>query len=661
MIEEENKNHTSNFSLFTNEELQQQSFIHEINFLTEKYNILENENKLISSTEKSFLYIINYAFNLHNKKQQLPSDIESLFLNNIFLKEQVNDFLEKKLTNLTNDDNIHFINDINLILFLTTIGSNKSILNQFHDYNLESLCEVFRYYETNLKSLFSTNKVLFLVTFDLYIVLLKTLIQLCTISSINLIKKADIFEIIEFITETINIIKFNIELEDYELCKINNLQGRSLYHFAHLENIPIKPYDLDSFFKLCLLCLEKQEDGFRLSSNNNFGYEKNVNKDLEFFKFRNYASILLLEMLKKLKELEIDSYYENEYFQKIMKTYYKNFSIDSNIKMANSSKDFENTLIKSFLYNYNFTTTSTKILDYQFIIDDFILSNKSFDNKNLETIYRILFFVSKIKPYTFIHISQILVESDVIKNDYHEFFKLSIFNLFITKFIDEKIDTNLDELFLKISTYVLQNSFDFHLLSICSKIYLNLSLLYSKNIETVDKSKDFYTIFLFLSGMHSSSKTYEKKKNIIIKNLQILNIDENEIINQFLLKKEKEIVYLLNLIEKKSFQENIESEKTKESLLNFIEYKLFYGLCRVCICQNEQLEILGTGFEKEILDINPEFKIEFLFSKSNEKTFRTLFDYHKDFIKNEISKILNIFNQKKAKFYIDDDEIELIF
>lgn len=70
MIQNENNNHTSNFSLFTNEELQYQSNIQEINFLTEKYSILENENKLISSTEKSFLYIINYTLNLFMEKKR---------------------------------------------------------------------------------------------------------------------------------------------------------------------------------------------------------------------------------------------------------------------------------------------------------------------------------------------------------------------------------------------------------------------------------------------------------------------------------------------------------------------------------------------------------------------------------------------------------------
>ena len=40
-------------------------------------------------------------------------------------------------------------------------------------------------------------------------------------------------------TETINIIKFTIQLDDYELCKINIFKEISLL-FSHLENKVLK-------------------------------------------------------------------------------------------------------------------------------------------------------------------------------------------------------------------------------------------------------------------------------------------------------------------------------------------------------------------------------------------------------------------------------------
>jgi len=269
MSNDEQINNSPNFSLYTKNEFLQQKFIDEIMSIAYKYNILKNENQLISSTEKNYLYIINYVLELHKKRENLPSDIENLFLNNIFFKEQINQFLEKKLINLIKDDNIHFIKDINVLAYISTIGSKEYILNSYYEYDLTAIEKVFRFYENYLQKIFFDKKELFLLTFDLYIILLKTLIQLCTINSIDLIKKRNINQIIELMTETINIVKFTIPLSNDNLSKINNLQGKYLYYFSHLDEILIDVDDLDRSFERYLLCLEKQEDGFTLSKNNN--------------------------------------------------------------------------------------------------------------------------------------------------------------------------------------------------------------------------------------------------------------------------------------------------------------------------------------------------------------------------------------------------------
>ena len=72
-------------------------------------------------------------------------------------------------------------------------------------------------------------------------------------------------------------------------------------------------------------------------------------------------------------------------------------------------------------------------MNYHFVIEDFILSDNNFDNKNIESIYNILNFATDIEDFQYSHITQILLNSNVIKNDYQEFFKLSIFDLFIYK------------------------------------------------------------------------------------------------------------------------------------------------------------------------------------------------------------------------------------
>ena len=380
MSNDEQINNSPNFSLYTKNEFLQQKFIDEIMSIAYKYNILKNENQLISSTEKNYLYIINYVLELHKKRENLPSDIENLFLNNIFFKEQINQFLEKKLINLIKDDNIHFIKDINVLAYISTIGSKEYILNSYYEYDLTAIEKVFRFYENYLQKIFFDKKELFLLTFDLYIILLKTLIQLCTINSIDLIKKRNINQIIELMTETINIVKFTIPLSNDNLSKINNLQGKYLYYFSHLDEILIDVDDLDRSFERYLLCLEKQEDGFTLSKNNNFGFEDDILENSEFLIFKNYSSILLLKLLKKLRDIpNSPRFIDNPYFQKILKIYFKKFSLEDEIIIPKSINELEKILLSSLLYNYNSNLNFEKKLNYHFVIEDFILSDKDFD------------------------------------------------------------------------------------------------------------------------------------------------------------------------------------------------------------------------------------------------------------------------------------------
>jgi len=95
MKDDQYLNDSSAFSLFSKKEMSQQKYVDEISVIVEKYNILENENQLIGSTDKTFLYLINYVLGLHNKKENIPNDLEKLFLENIFLKEQLNSYLER--------------------------------------------------------------------------------------------------------------------------------------------------------------------------------------------------------------------------------------------------------------------------------------------------------------------------------------------------------------------------------------------------------------------------------------------------------------------------------------------------------------------------------------------------------------------------------------
>ena len=78
-------------------------------------------------------------------------------------------------------------------------------------------------------------------------------------------------------------------------------------------------------FKNYSLVLERQEQGYILSKESNFGNElENLDAE-EFLVFKKNSSTLILKLIKDLKESFIDetSYFDNEYFQKILRFHYK--------------------------------------------------------------------------------------------------------------------------------------------------------------------------------------------------------------------------------------------------------------------------------------------------------------------------------------------------
>lgn len=96
-------------------------------------------------------------------------------------------------------------------------------------------------------------------------ILLKTLFQLSIVNSTNILRNRSIHNILELITESVNIIKYTILLNNIQLSRINTLLGRYLYMFSHLEKIQIDSNDLNNTFDEFLLYFYRQDDGFELA------------------------------------------------------------------------------------------------------------------------------------------------------------------------------------------------------------------------------------------------------------------------------------------------------------------------------------------------------------------------------------------------------------
>jgi hypothetical protein len=660
MISNKDSNNSPTFSFYSKKELAQKDSIKQIDLILEKYNILENDNQLISSFEKNVLYIINYIEVLFIKRVPIPEDIEDLFLNNPSLKENINLFIEKKLLNLTKKDSLYFFKDINIMLHILSIGTNEKIIESYNNYNFDSTSNLFRFYENRLKELFLTNKELFCLSFDSYIILLRTITQICNFNSIDEIAKKSIKFFIELMTESINILKFNILLDKNQLNKLNNIQGKYLYYFSYIENIPFDTNDLKTTFENYFLTLERHEAGYVISSESNFGDETQNLDSQEFLIYKKNSSVLILKLIKDLKaNINEELYFKEEDFQRILRFYYKKFSLyHSNDDIAENLDIFQKDLLNSLLLNYHINQDFKKQLDYHFIIDDFIFSQEILTNTNIEIIFQLLYFTDDIALYKYHLISQILVQHNPIKNDYHEYFKLAIFDLCVNKSIHIKYNTDLENVLKKISTYVDNYKIASHLLSVYSKIYLSLSLFYSENQINIDKAKKLYASFIQINGLEILENEYNEINLRILSNIQH---SKDFILNEFFENKNRELKNELESI-KNRIDKNISSNEMKTLLSIFISNDIFHGVCETVIVEyEEKLTTLDAGFE-EYQIILPKYIIRLIFTSVYKNNFLSIFDNYKSFLENDLCSILNDFKEKNKKFSIlidDEDEIEI--
>lgn len=643
------------FLFFSKNEIEEKNHIYEISKIITKYNILKDENELIGPKEKNHLHIINYALSLQKQGIKLPTDLQNLFLNNITLKRDINLYLEKKLSNLVTDDTNHILKDINILVSITAIGSTENILDSSYNYNLKAISTLFRFYETNLLDFFKNNAKLFDVSFDTYMILLKTLFQLSIVNSTNILRNRSIHNILELITESVNIIKYTILLNNIQLSRINTLLGRYLYMFSHLEKIQIDSNDLNNTFDEFLLYFYRQDDGFELAKNNNFGFENELDYETEFLLFKNYSAIFILKLIKKLENIDSQIYLKNPLFRKIISSFYKRFSLYENSLI---SKDFEvikTDLLNCLILNYTSDMTFDKKQNYCYVLEDFILNDNKLNNKNIETIYRILYFADDIEEFKYSHIVNILTNSNPIRNGYQEFFKLSILDLYVSKTIKKSLIKDEDIALLeKIVDYCMNNNADIHLRSILTKIYLNIGTLFCINKVKDEKIEELYIVSLLINSYNIIENNYSKQNLTIIKYLKFLS---NEINTKLVENYFNKVVTKLEILCDYLFAKN----STKEQKIIFIKdvliKQLFFNIVDIEFIDGSKTFVNKLELEDFTYKINSKDSAIFLYIKINEEIFNKIFNSSKLFIQDKLEKVFEETSKISANYYLDDDSV----
>jgi len=295
-------------------------------------------------------------------------------------KEHLNDFIS---------DDIRLEEDLLKIINILKLNSKFEILQE-NNYNYNEISNLFRFYEDELKSSFSKEKVLFQKIFQCYILLIEVYTELCILFSTNKIRKQHIDTILQLLKETKNMLKFFIPLEEKYINIINDMIGQQLYYLSHIQYISIKDKDLDYIFDEYHMNLEKQLHGFELSLSTNFANNKVTNRNIEYAIFMNNSSFLLLKMIHKLRYYKPDiNIFENNKFKNILILFCEISLLHKNL-IPKNIKEFEYALIKEFSYcanylrehkNHDMYEEKTKLLhlntdEYKQLIDIILLSKE---------------------------------------------------------------------------------------------------------------------------------------------------------------------------------------------------------------------------------------------------------------------------------------------
>ncbi len=676
----------SNFSLTTKEEFSNLEDS-EIVKVIKKYNVINNEDKLLDSSENNYLSLINYIDNLYYKKQDIPEDLKNIIQNHIYFNKYLVQYIDKKIEFLLKNGSAIFFKEIISIINLLSDGNNYKIFENYNTYNYEQIKELFRNYEKNLSNINEDNEEFFDAKFNCYTSLLKVYTKLCLINSIDIKRKQTITPIIEILTETINILKFTTKLKEHNLKKLNNTLGQLLYYFSHLPFINSNGKDLNYLIDEYYLLFEKISDGYSTSKDMDFAGNSNL-KDEEYLRFRNNSSYLLLIMLKKLYEnFDKNEYFICNSFKKCMLLYEKNFNVSFIKDEKITLESFRNDLLNSLALTYETQNHKIgEIKEYKKAISDFILESDNFDIHNLETIHDILLLAEMIEDYTHINIGETLINSPLIKNDYYEFYKLKTLDI-ILNHLTKNSPKDSHKAFVKnIYKYIEKYKVASHLMPMFSKLYLSIALFYSKlgDNESIQEARDIYAMFININGYELLKNEYKYIDQNLLKefgkfHLVELNFDEKEMSNSELIKlgkigtknylkyKELKIKYQINKDLTKITNDilnidNLDYEKLNNEICSLLTEQIFYGIAEISILglTRKNSLIVDEGYKKHLIEINENYTIQFIFPAVYEDNFRYILNENKEFIVKNLKNILSSYKKESITFINNTTGLENI-
>lgn len=628
-------------------------------------NILD---KYKISTNTTFLYnlnddyqaLIDYISQLYFDNEKIPDDIVHELNTNINFKTYLSIAIKEKMNNIILNNTTVIFKELVTIVNLLSFGKKFNIFESYNFYNLENLGNLFREFEEKLQDLRKNDEKDFLTTFNHYTILIEVVNELCTINSTDILRKKTINPLIETLSETINIVKFNIELDEHQVNMLNNILGKLLFYYSHIPYINTINKDAEYLIDEFKFNFDKLVNGYQLSKNTNFG----DNEDIEtYYKiFLNSSTTLLCTLIYKLRITYKEEEFNNiEMFTEILDLY-RDIITHKKLNNFSTVEEFSDNLLENYLYIYDSNIVET---DYLYLIDNF-LNKPDFNSSNMHIIHSIVLFSTNIEEEKLLRILEILISIDKFKNDYHEFYKLNVCDVIINKFISCKNKIITIKIIDTIIEYIERNKIASHLMSIYSKLYISLSLYYSyfDDFKSNEMSKLYYFKYVAINGIDLLENEYSKLNKDILYNHGKKSIEDMELENVIisdskcikigtkLLHKyfeQQEINLKYNINQKLSnIVTNIfTNDELNDDLLNkhiesFISRDIFHGLTFVSIdglCQNE-CTLIDVGYERIEIPLIDGYKLKMAYSNVYKYIFENIFENNKEFIKQNIVNLI---------------------
>ncbi len=647
-----------------------------ISNILSKYNIQLNVNSsFLYDMKDNYKALIEYICELYLEEKDIPEDIKEQIIYNNDFRAFIYDDVKRRMNNIIIDNSTVMFKQLVLIVDLLSFGKNYEVFENYNFYNFENLNNLFRDYEEKLSEHMQDNDLaMFEITFKHYVILIEMLNELCTINSTDLLRKKTIKDIIETITQTINITKFKIALSEDKINILNNILGKLMFFYSHIPYITVDGKSVSYIIDEFRFNLEKIASGYELSKNTNFAGEEK--ESAYYVVLVNSASTLLSNLIYKLENFyKKEEYSDIKMFNEILDLY-EELIEHKTVSQIDNLDNLKNDLLDNYSYIYN-SQNKKKLLHFE-IVDDFLKEQK-FDSSNMQILLYLVLYSDDLKQEKLIEVLQTLLKLNKFENDYHEFFKLNLIDIIIIKLSDFEDNTIKKELNDKIVEYIEHNKVASHLMAIYSKIYLSLSLYFSSHYDEISNeySKNYYYKYICINTNRLLNEEFEEINKKILVNLGKKSIHDLSLEDEINVKDESymkigqkaienygslfdfETKYninqkLSNIVSEIFTNDGLDNDTLNGYIQEFISRDIFHGLVHCTIeglCET-QCELADFGFDKLEIPLIDNFKLKIAYSKVYKHVFTNIYNENAEYIKQNLVNLI-ISYIKSIPIYFD--------